>query len=140
MSADRMDTLLRVRGSAERRRQAEEADATRALSDATSAAGRARGLRAQVDRGVGTIVGPEALTAHRCAAIALDEVVEAADAAAVVAARDLATARERAVAAAVDRRIAERLRDRRLQALAVERRRREIGRADDVALQTWRRR
>lgn len=138
MNHDRMGTLLRVRGIVERRRQAEQADATRALATAEAAYATTLDTRAAVDLPFGATLGPAELTALRCSAIALDDAVTHSRMERTAASRQLAVAEQRTVAAAVERRSAERLAERRAAAVAAEQDKVATRRADDIALQVWR--
>lgn len=138
MNRDRMGTLLRVRELVERRRLAEQAEAARAANDARAAHRSAIAARAAADPPVGVVVRPAALAALRCSAIALDDAVTWTDTQRSAASHQLASAEQRTIAAAIERRSAERLRDRRDAMRAAEQAKVEARRADDVALQVWR--
>jgi hypothetical protein len=137
--ADRLEVVVRVRQLFEQRRLAERAVAERAVVDACRE-------RAAVERalaGSGPSVGPtdvERLRHGRGEGLALQEAAERAASVEDAARARLADAEQRRTSAAVERRSAERLQDRRVFEAAIRAARSTDRQLDAAALETWRRR
>ena len=139
MKRDRLETLVHLRELVERRRPAEQAAARRQLDAATHANHAARAALAGAGARPGTSLAPLALAAHRASGVALGDRVQLANVAERAADRDLGLAERRTITAAKERKAAERLSERRAEALAAEAEKQQQRRMDDLALTVWRR-
>lgn len=135
---DRMATVLRVRELVEHQRQADRAHAAGEVARASAARHDALAARAEAGASVGDAVTPAQLASVRSGAIALEDLVRHTTGEQRVAERKLTGAERRLTEAAIARRSAERLQERRELAEAREVQRVEDRRADDVGLQQWR--
>lgn len=139
MKRDRMKVVLQVREGTERRRMAEQAAADLQLRLATETHGDA--VAARDGRAApGAMRSTEALHQHRFGTLALNDAVERARERERQALRDAEVADQRRIEAAIARRSAERLAERRQTEAAGRAARTEAAQLDAVALETWRRR
>jgi flagellar export protein FliJ len=136
---DRLATVLSLRERVERQRLAERAAADHRHATALQALQTAVELRAEAAVAPGTNLEPAQLSAHRVQVIALGDLVDAVEQVVHGSAQDRRLAARQLVAAAVQRRSVERLRDRRDAARTEADARRDERRLDEVALQLWRR-
>jgi flagellar export protein FliJ len=139
MRRDRMETLVHVRELVERRRLAEQAEARREHDVAERAHHAARAALAGASFRPGTTVLPLGLAAHHAGAVALGEALDHATQTARMAERRHEQAQQRWSKAAMERKAAERLAERRAELLAAEEDKRERRQLDEVALTVWRR-
>lgn len=139
MKRDRLQTVLRLRELVERQRLAERAAAEREARAAAEALDDARVAFADATVVPGTSLVPTQLGAMRLGTLAHGEAVEVAAEQVQGTVRESERTSERLVAAAVDRRSVERLRERREAVIARAEDRRDARRMDEVALQVWRR-
>ena len=138
MRRDALKTVIRVRELAERRRLAEQAQALRDAEAADAARDQADAAftGAAVPAGDTTAV---VLHSYRASIIALGEAVEDAEGTSAAAHQQVERAQQLTVEAAIERRSAERLEQRRDAAEAASVSREAQRRADETALQIWRR-
>jgi hypothetical protein len=139
MRRDRLQVVVQVRQLLERRRLAERADAERALRTALVRRAEAEDTRQGAVPAAGE-TGVEALLQHRATGMALNEAVDRAVDGERLARHDLAQAEDRRTRAAIARRSAERLDERRADEAAVRAARLADKQLDAVALESWRRR
>ena len=139
MRRDPMEAVLHVREVLERRCLVEEATARQTLRIATEARQAAEHLRDGDDRVVGA-ASVDRLRHARLGGLARGEAVDAAVEHERATRRAAELAGQRRVEAAVSRRSAERLRERRADEAAANATRAAERQLDAVALETWRRR
>lgn len=139
MKRDRLTTVLGIRERDERQRLREHAAAEHARRDALRALDTARSRGTDGLPTPGAHVLANELGSHRVQAIALQDAVHRAELEHRAAERGTEHSRQRLVAASVRRRSVERLRDRRSDRTARDDARRDARRADEIALQVWRR-
>lgn len=139
MKRDRLATVLHLRELVERQRLAERAAAARTQALAEQALETAIELRADAALPAGTDLRAADLSAHRVQGIALDDLVATVDEKVRDSAEQSDRATQRMIAAAVERRSVERLRERRDAVAAKVEQRRDARRLDEVAIQVWRR-
>lgn len=136
---DRLETLVHVRELVERRRMAEQAAARREHDAADRARTAAKAALRAASVPAGATLVPASLIIHRASGVALGDAADRTEQRERTTRRAEEHADQRLVAAAKDRKAAERLAERRAEVLAVEREQREQRRMDDVALTVWRR-
>ncbi len=139
MKRDRLETLVHVRELVERRRLAEQAEARQQREGAELAHTAARAALAGASFRPGTAVLPLGLAAHHAGVVALGEALDSSAQAVRAAERRHEQAEQRWSKAAMERKAAERLAERRAELLAVEEDKRERRQLDEVALTVWRR-
>jgi flagellar export protein FliJ len=139
MRRDRLATVLKLRERVERQRLAERAAADRHHATAVQSLGTAIELRADAVVTPGTSLDPAALAAHRVQVIALSDLVDTVEQKVQASVIETQLAGQRLIAAAVQRRSVERLRERRGAVTVKAEARRDGRRLDEVALQVWRR-
>ncbi|MFA9430929.1 hypothetical protein [Egicoccus sp. AB-alg2] len=139
MKRDRMKVVLQVREGIERRRLAEQAAAQLRLELARERHEQA--VIALEGRGVPVdVAGVDGLRQHRLGSLALNDAVERAREQQRLARQDAEVAERQRIDAAIARRSAERLAERRQAEAAARASRAAEIQLDAVALETWRRR